>query len=55
MVTLLNIPGIEANSGSLGMGISKGRGMAWSKKHLGNAGRVYVLTGDGELAGGAEL
>lgn len=44
----LNIPGIEANSGSLGMGISKGRGMAWAKKHFGNGGRVYVLTGDGE-------
>jgi len=29
----LHIPGIEANSGSLGMGISKGRGMAWAKKH----------------------
>lgn len=44
----LNIPGVEANSGSLGMGISKGRGMAWAKKYLGNSGRVYVLTGDGE-------
>jgi transketolase len=44
----LNIPGIEANSGSLGMGISKGRGMAWAKKYFGNSGRVYVLTGDGE-------
>jgi len=44
----LNIPGIEANSGSLGMGISKGRGMAWAKKHFGNGGQVYVLTGDGE-------
>lgn len=44
----LNIPGIEANSGSLGMGISKGRGMAWAKKHFGRAGHVYVLTGDGE-------
>lgn len=44
----VGIPGIEANSGSLGMGISKGRGMAWAKKHLGHAGRVYVLTGDGE-------
>ena len=44
----LNIPGIEANSGSLGMGISKGRGMAWAKKHFGNGGHVYVLTGDGE-------
>ncbi len=44
----LNIPGIEANSGSLGMGISKGRGMAWAKKHFENGGQVYVLTGDGE-------
>lgn len=44
----LNIPGIEANSGSLGMGISKGRGMAWAKKHFGHGGQVYVLTGDGE-------
>ena len=44
----VNIPGIEANSGSLGMGISKGRGMAWAKKHFGNDGQVYVLTGDGE-------
>jgi len=44
----LNIPGIEANSGSLGMGISKGRGMAWAKKHFGNSGQIYVLTGDGE-------
>lgn len=44
----LNLPGIEANSGSLGMGISKGRGMAWAKKYFGNSGQVYVLTGDGE-------
>lgn len=44
----LKVPGIEANSGSLGMGVSKGRGMAWAKKYLGNSGRVYVLTGDGE-------
>ena len=44
----VNIPGIEANSGSLGMGISKGRGIAWAKKHFGNGGQVYVLTGDGE-------
>lgn len=44
----VGIPGIEANSGSLGMGISKGRGMAWAKQHLGRGGRVFVLTGDGE-------
>ena len=44
----LHIPGIEANSGSLGMGISKGRGMAWAKKHQSLGGRIFVLTGDGE-------
>ena len=28
----VGVPGIEANSGSLGMGISKGKGMAWAKR-----------------------
>jgi transketolase len=46
------IPGIEANSGSLGMGISKGRGMAWAKTFFGRGGRVVVMTGDGELQEG---
>lgn len=44
--------GIEANSGSLGMGISKARGMAWAKKHLGLSGRIFVMTGDGEFQEG---
>lgn len=44
--------GIEANSGSLGMGISKARGMAWAKLALGHQGRVFVMTGDGELQEG---
>lgn len=48
----IGIPGIEANSGSLGMGISKGRGIAWAKRFLGHKGHVYVLTGDGELQEG---
>jgi len=48
----VGIPGIEANSGSLGMGISKGRGMAWAKRFLGHGGRVVVMTGDGELQEG---
>ena len=46
------IPGIEANSGSLGMGVSKGRGIAWAKWSLGLGGRVVVMTGDGELQEG---
>ncbi|MDH4178328.1 MAG: 1-deoxy-D-xylulose-5-phosphate synthase [Thermoleophilia bacterium] len=48
----VGVPGIEANSGSLGMGLSKGRGMAWAKRHLGRGGRVVVITGDGELQEG---
>jgi transketolase len=48
----LGIPGIEANSGSLGMGLSKGRGMAWGKRFLERGGRVIVMTGDGELQQG---
>ncbi|MBA3380501.1 MAG: 1-deoxy-D-xylulose-5-phosphate synthase [Actinobacteria bacterium] len=48
----VGIPGIEANSGSLGMGISKGRGIAWAKWSLGLGGRVIVMTGDGELQEG---
>ncbi len=48
----VGIPGIEANSGSLGMGISKGRGIAWAKWSLGFGGRVVVMTGDGELQEG---
>jgi transketolase len=48
----VSIPGIEANSGSLGMGLSKGRGTAWAKTFLGRGGRVVVMTGDGELQEG---
>ncbi len=49
---IVTIPGIEANSGSLGMGISKAKGMAFAKKLMGYGGRVYVMTGDGELQEG---
>jgi len=48
----VGVPGIEANSGSLGMGISKGKGIAWAKRHGGLGGRVVVMTGDGELQEG---
>jgi transketolase len=48
----VSIPGIETNSGSLGMGISKAKGMAWAKSANGGAGRVIVMTGDGELQEG---
>ncbi|MEW5724394.1 MAG: transketolase C-terminal domain-containing protein [Thermodesulfobacteriota bacterium] len=45
-------PGIESNSGSLGMGLSKGKGLALAKRMAGRKGRVFVLTGDGELQEG---
>ena len=48
----VSVPGIEANSGSLGMGISKAKGMALAKKLNGSGGRVLVMTGDGELQEG---
>ena len=48
----VDVPGIEASSGSLGMGISKGRGIALAKRRLGRGGRVVVMTGDGELQEG---
>lgn len=48
----VGIRGIESNTGSLGMGIGKGRGMAWAKRHFQRSGHVYVMTGDGELQEG---
>ena len=48
----VGVPGIEANSGSLGMGISKGRGIALAKRRLGTGGCVVVMVGDGELQEG---
>jgi len=48
----MKIPGVEANTGSLGMGISKGRGIAFAKKHLKREGKVIVMTGDGEFQEG---
>ncbi|VAW77537.1 Transketolase, N-terminal section [hydrothermal vent metagenome] len=48
----VSIPGIETNSGSLGMGISKAKGMALAKRLNGATGQVFVMTGDGELQEG---
>lgn len=44
--------GIVANTGSLGMGISKAHGMALANRLQKKSGRIYVLTGDGELQEG---
>ena len=48
----IRISGMEANTGSLGMGISKARGIAFAKKLNKWGGRVFVMTGDGELQEG---
>lgn len=48
----VSTPGIEANSGSLGMGISKAKGMAFAKRLRGDEGHIFVMTGDGELQEG---
>ena len=48
----VRLPGIEASTGSLGMGISKAKGMAWAKNYKKRKGNVFVLTGDGEFQEG---
>jgi transketolase len=45
-------PGMVTNTGSLGMGISKAKGMALAHRYQRRPGRVYVMTGDGELQEG---
>lgn len=45
-------PYIQANTGSLGMGISKAKGMATANRLRGRPRRIFVLTGDGELQEG---
>jgi len=49
----MHLPGIEAATGSLGMGLANGCGYAWAAKRDGqDARRVYVLLGDGECTEG---
>jgi transketolase len=46
------IPGVDAATGSLGQGVSVGAGLAIGAMLDKSRTRVYVLTGDGELAEG---
>ena len=48
----VSTPFIAANTGSLGMGISKAYGMARANRYTGRGGRIVVMTGDGELQEG---
>jgi transketolase len=45
-------PGVEANTGSLGQGLSIGCGIALGLKLDKSSNKVYVLVGDGEAAEG---
>lgn len=49
---LKSTPGVEANTGSLGQGLSIACGMAAGLRIDGRASRVYCVIGDGELAEG---
>jgi transketolase len=48
----VSTPFIATNTGSLGMGIAKAYGMARANRYTGRAGRIVVMTGDGELQEG---
>ena len=48
----VSTPFIATNTGSLGMGISKAYGMARANRYQSNTGRVFLMTGDGELQEG---
>lgn len=45
-------PFIPANTGSLGMGVSKAKGIVLADRLAGRKRRVFVMTGDGELQEG---
>ena len=45
-------PGVDASTGTLGLGISTGLGMALAARIKGQGHRVFVLCGDGEIQEG---
>ena len=50
---MLKLPGIDISTGSLGMGLSAGLGMALAATHLGQDFTTWVLMGDGEVQEGS--
>ena len=48
----LSTPNVVTNTGSLGMGVSKAKGMIFANRLHGRQGNIFVLTGDGELQEG---
>ena len=49
---MVNVPGVDMSTGSLGQGLSAAVGMALAAKHNGKAYRTYAILGDGEIAEG---
>ena len=50
---MYKLPGVEANTGALGHGLSIATGMALALRADGKDAKVYVVMGDGELAEGS--
>lgn len=50
--TMRTTPGVDMTTGSLGMGLSAGCGMAIASKLENRSNKIYVLLGDGELQEG---
>lgn len=50
---MTRLPGLDMSTGSLGMGLSAGAGMALGARLRGGPERTYVLLGDGECQEGA--
>jgi len=48
----ISTPNIITNTGSLGMGVSKAKGMIFANRLIKRQGHIFVLTGDGELQEG---
>lgn len=48
----IHIPGVDATTGSLGLGLSIGTGMALAARMAGFDSRIYVIMGDGEQGEG---
>ena len=49
---MLDTPGVDMTTGSLGQGVSAAVGMALASKHWNEGWRTYCLLGDGELEEG---
>jgi len=50
---MYKLPGVEANTGALGHGLSIANGMALGLRASGKDAKVYAVMGDGELAEGS--